>query len=163
MKKKLICILLILLISLSLTSCGFNTGNYFIEGVFYSSKNSIADDDEDANVDYEHAILTITKIDEQTFLDANGLNVVKDVSGFRIGDYFLIELLVFSKEKNDYIQLNYYNLRKREHVHANTYVDNGFHYITPRESKQYKNDSCKYDIGYNGYYAGFYVEKTANS
>lgn len=160
MKKKLIGILLIF-IGISLTSCKYNSGYYFIEGSFYSEKNVITDNGY-SNEDYQHGILTIKKIDKQTYLEANGLNVVKDVSSYRKGDYFLIELLVFSKEKNDYIQLNYYNLKREEHRHVNMYLDDNDYYISPRESKQYKNDSCKYYIGYNEYYSGFYLKASTD-
>ena len=155
MKKKLICILLILLISLSLTSCGFNTGYHFIEGVFYSSKNNITDEDKDLNEDYEHAILTITKIDEKQFLEADGLNVVKDVSGYRTGDYFFLELLVFSKEKNDYKQLNFYNLKRIDHIYANIYTDDYGDNIIPSQSK--------YSVANKGYSSGFYPRKTTDN
>lgn len=144
MKKKLIGILLIF-IGISLTSCVFNSGYYFIEGVFYSS------DLDTEYEDYQHGILTIKKIDKQTYLEANGLNVVKDVSSYRKGDYFLIELLVFSKEKNDYIQLNYYNLKRAEHRHANMYFDDNENEITPSKSK--------YSIVNNECFSDFYPQK----
>ena len=101
--KKIFCLHISIIIFIFLvSSCNSNSGYYLIAGEFYSDENLCDSNCEDYNADFQSAKLTVKEIDKETYLSANGINVVKDVSSDRVGDYYLIELLVFSKEKEDY-------------------------------------------------------------
>ncbi len=154
-KNYLLCILLFFSLFMMM-SCDNNSGYYFIEGEFYSKEN-YNDEYAERNEDYQDAMLKIKEIDKNAYLEANGLNVVKDVSSDRIGDYYSIELLVFSKEKNDYIQLNYYNLKREPHMHAIAYRDDAGHLLCPNELKNQSNTLWKYTVSHQGYRGEFYL------
>lgn len=123
-----------------MASCKHNSGCYLIEGEFYSDANSYDSSYEEYNEDYQSAKLIIKEIDKETYLEATGLNVVKDISSNRIGEYYLIELFVFSKEKNEYVQLNYYNLQREPHVHTIYYSDNNDFILEPYQLKKQPNN-----------------------
>lgn len=155
MKKNYLLCILVFLSLLLMVSCNRNSGYYLIEGEFYSKENEYDEKDLNRNNDYQNAILKIKEIDENTYREANGLNVVKDVSSDRIGDYYSIELLVFSKKKNDYIQLNYYNLKREPHMHAISYRDDNDYLLCPHELKDQTNSSWKYTVSQQGYRGAF--------
>lgn len=159
MKKNYLLSILVFLSILLLVSCNRNSGYYLIAGEFYSEENEYDEEDLNRNNDYQNAILKIKEIDEETYREANGLNVVKDVSSDRIGDYYSIELLIFSKEKNDYIQLNYYNLKREPHMHAISYRDDNDYLLCPNELKNYPNNSWKYTASQDGYRGEFYIKE----
>lgn len=159
MKKNYLLCILVFLSLFMMVSCNRNSGYYLIEGEFYSEKNNYNEEYSDRNDDYQNAILRIKEIDKETYLESNGLNVVKDVSSNRVGDYYSIELLVFSKEKNDYIQLNYINLKREPHVHTIFYRDDDGFLLCPHESKNQPNRSWKYTASHQGYYGEFYLKE----
>ena len=99
MKKNYLLSILVFMSILLIVSCNRNAGYYLIAGEFYSKENEYDEEDLNRNNDYQYAILKIKEIDEETYREANGLNVIKDVSSDRIGDYHSIELFIFSKEK----------------------------------------------------------------
>ncbi|MDE5714917.1 MAG: hypothetical protein K2I42_02175 [Anaeroplasmataceae bacterium] len=156
-KNYLLCVLVFL--SLLMGSCNNNSGYYLIAGEFYSKENGYSEEYTDCNEDYQDAILRIKEIDKSTYLQANGVNVVKDISSDRIGDYYSIELLVFSKEKNDYVQLNYYNLKREPHMHAISYRDENDYLLAPHEFKNHPNSPRKYTASHQGYRGVFYLKE----
>lgn len=158
MKKNYLIFILCFLILFIMTSCNQNSGCYLIEGEFYSDANSYDSSYEEYNEDYQSAKLVIKEIDEDTYLEANGLNVVKDISSNRIGEYYLIELFVFSREKNEYVQLNYCNLQREPHVHTIYYSDNNGFILEPNEIKNQPNNSWKYTASHKGYWGEFYLK-----
>lgn len=139
------------------SSCNSNSGYYLIAGEFYSDENLCDSNCEDYNADFQSAKLTVKEIDKETYLSANGINVVKDISSDRVGDYYLIELLVFSKEKEDYVQLNYNNLQRETHVHTIYYTDEKNAILSPQQIKINNNYTTKYTIRNSGYYGEFYL------
>ncbi|MDE6660323.1 MAG: YhfL family protein [Anaeroplasmataceae bacterium] len=154
--KKLFLICLLGILIFVMTSCS-NRGAYFLEGEFYSKENNCNKESSEYNEDYQYAILKLKAIDKATYLKAKGLNVVRDTSDDRDNEFYLVELLVFSKQKNDYIQLDYNNLQREPHRHANCYSDDNGYILDPHELKRGTNTSWKYTASNKGYCGEFYL------
>lgn len=79
-------IAIVLCLTIALQACNRSEWYPIEEGVYYSQKNLAG------NQDLSSAKLVITEIDETTYNQANGINVIKDKSSKNTNRYYKIEM-----------------------------------------------------------------------
>lgn len=148
MKNKLIIVVAIVLMVSAILFCacdGFLNTDYppIEEGTFVYSEYNVAYDKS------KYAKLIITPISEEEFNQANGINVVKDVSPKRTHDYYSVELW-YGESQDNCEKAEYIDLKDRNgdpHERGNYFDKNhSWLIICVGEGKTYYNVHYYYDL-----------------
>lgn len=98
----ILCIAALLTASLSFLSGCVPSGDPFIEGTYITNK----DRDNSTISDIPEIMLRLTEIDEETFKNADGQNVIEEYRSSEEIRYFSFELFLYAEELGDYQQID---------------------------------------------------------
>lgn len=137
--KKVCLVFICVFISIFFCGCIPNRhSNSFVEGTYTA----------------EDCKLIVTAIDEETFKNKNGVNVVEDDSVKRTNQYYEVVLSVFDADSESYIELTFYNLvqisvrqapcyyndENGNSIYPNSTIRNYFGYIIEYDGESYRVD-----------------------
>lgn len=149
MKNVLARTLLFSLLVFTLSSCANRKVNYMVAGTFISYGEN------------NNYVLEVGSISEEQYENADGLNVIKDITGKIDEVYFSVELYIFDQDNNKEL-LSYYNLKDSQpetSAEPLIYVDDNSNYLEPGYPSYYGMDSkTYYMINYNN--VGFALERS---